>query len=477
MTNPQPYDEGNAVGKIRLRPLPLDVTDSDPFENDRLNRHRAGELLAEIVHVLEGSAVIGLHSPWGTGKTTFLRMWSALLRKHGRHTILFDAWQSDFQDDPFSALVSTLTESLEGRAQPKLLRMTREAAAELARKAIPVAIRLGTGGLLNLSEGIEKEVAVATASLVEDRIKQYEEGSDSIVSFKAKLGELAQEQGPIIVLVDELDRCRPTYALELIEVAKHLFDVDSVVFVLALDHRQLAHSVRAIYGEGFDSEGYLRRFIDLDYRLPPPDVASFAEQLLERYRVRDYLPRSGDDSAVSFDLFEDIVSQLAVGFELSLRQVEHAVVRTALTLAGIAGTTTRRWAATFAVLLMLRMGKPDLYRRFLEGRVGAENVIKEVEEATAHTTLSPSVRAVIAAVAWAGGQSWGGRLIPFDRLAEEAKNGENPEQSGFASHVLHWLRQASFGQPGLGLEYSRDRIELISDGLTWAVADEDPEVA
>ena len=72
-------------------------------------------------------------------------------------------------------------------------------------------------------------------------------------------------------MIDELDRCRPPYAVELLEVAKHLFSVDYIVFVLAVNRPELAHSIRDLYGSGFDAAGYLRRFFDIDFRLPDPE--------------------------------------------------------------------------------------------------------------------------------------------------------------------------------------------------------------
>ena len=92
--------------------------------------------------------------------------------------------------------------------------------------------------------------------------------------------ELAESHGqhPLVVVIDELDRCRPSYAVELLKAAKHLFAVDGVVFVLALNRSELSHSIGALYGGKFDATGYLRRFIDVDFRLPDPDRAAFIDR-------------------------------------------------------------------------------------------------------------------------------------------------------------------------------------------------------
>jgi hypothetical protein len=71
-----------------------------------------------------------------------------------------------------------------------------------------------------------------------------------------------------VILIDELDRCRPTYAIEMLEAIKHWFCVPNVVFVLAMDREQLSHSIRAVYGQGFDVDGYFLRFFHLLEQMP-----------------------------------------------------------------------------------------------------------------------------------------------------------------------------------------------------------------
>ena len=83
------------------------------------------------------------------------------------------------------------------------------------------------------------------------------------------------------MLVDELDRCRPTYAVEFLEVVKHLMTVDHVVYAFAMNRPELAHTVSSCYGPEFDGKGYLRRFIDVDFTLPQPSRRSFIRSLFE----------------------------------------------------------------------------------------------------------------------------------------------------------------------------------------------------
>ena len=109
---------------------------------------------------------------------------------------------------------------------------------------------------------IIKQIGQIISSLIEDKLTSYQNVKESIKVFRGTLENIAEslseEKGhPLIVIIDELDRCRPSYAVELLENAKHLFSVDHIVFVLAVNRSELVHSVKALYGDGFDALGYL----------------------------------------------------------------------------------------------------------------------------------------------------------------------------------------------------------------------------
>ena len=105
----------------------------------------------------------------------------------------------------------------------------------------------------------------------------YQKARSAIRDFRTILQEMAislaesNENRPLVVVINELDRCRPTYAAKLLEVAKHLFAVDNIVFVLAVNRDQLDHSIRGLYGSEFDAKGYLRRSSTLTSICRPPE--------------------------------------------------------------------------------------------------------------------------------------------------------------------------------------------------------------
>ena len=254
-------------------------------------------MLTRIVSRIEGSCVLALDAPWGYGKTTFLDMWAKWLRleEQGFPVVAcFNAWETDFTNHPFLALSSELTKALESCTKTAPIPdvdALKNAAKRLLRVAIPAAVSQLAGSLLPV---VGAAVGAALSEAVSDKAdtNDYLETKEAIAEFKAALEELAQGLGkPLVIMIDELDRCRPSYAVELLEVAKHLFAVGdaNVVFVLAVNRAELVHSVKALYGVGFDAEGYLRRFFDLDFQLPEPDRKPFVEDLLRTTKLTSTL--------------------------------------------------------------------------------------------------------------------------------------------------------------------------------------------
>ncbi|MCX2717397.1 P-loop NTPase fold protein [Helicobacter sp. MIT 21-1697] len=133
--------------------------------------------------------------------------------------------------------------------------------------------------------------------LVEDSakvlIEHYSQEKKCLEQLKENLTKVfelvgAKEKQPFIIFIDEIDRCRPTYAIEMLENIKHLFGIPHLVFVISIDKVQLSQSIQAIYGQ-IDTENYLRRFFDLEFILPNPSPQRFCEYLQEQLGIQTNL--------------------------------------------------------------------------------------------------------------------------------------------------------------------------------------------
>ncbi len=88
---------------------------------------------------------------------------------------------------------------------------------------------------------------------------------------------------PLFLVIDELDRCRPNYAIEFLEIVKHIFDIPNIIFVIATDSQQLSHAINAVYGDNFASERYLKRFFDQEYTLKTPSSYDYCYSMFKQY--------------------------------------------------------------------------------------------------------------------------------------------------------------------------------------------------
>ena len=361
--------------RVRIQPPVSEIPKDDPFVNDHLERKESAEVLTRIVSRIEGPCVLALDAPWGYGKTTFLTMWERWLRREAQGfpvVACFNAWETDFTNHPFLALSSELTKELEScieTAPSPVLETLKRAAKELLRVAPQLAGSLVPGG------GVVVDAALSVVSAAvsdETDTNDYLEAKEAIAEFKAALEELARGlDKPLVIMIDELDRCRPSYAVELLEVAKHLFAVDNVVFILAVNRDELVHSVKALYGSGFCAEGYLRRFFDLDFQLPEPSRDQFVQELLETTKLTSILDtrESQEERQTTMVLLTAFLGSP----ELSLRDVQQAVHRLGLVLL-LLPADVALLAVTAVVAIILRTVNLAVYRRFVDGEATDKEV-------------------------------------------------------------------------------------------------------
>jgi len=298
----------------------------DFWSGDYLNRKDIARYLTKFLQSRysakksEGGFVMAINADWGFGKTFLLTRWCDELRHLGYPTVYFDAWQNDFTPEPLVAFIAKMDEALSEhfRSVPAARRLVRAAIQKVTPLLKPAGIAV-LGAALKITAGvsIEKFVSAAADSndgdaenegeKVEKGIKALEESlgkaiksslvehqtkSKSIVAFKEKLdllvNALEKQNGvylPILFFVDELDRCRPDYAIELIEGIKHLFGVRGIYFVIGTNITELSHSIKAVYGEQFSAEKYLKRFFDFQFNLPEPAHDDFTKYLFNEIAV------------------------------------------------------------------------------------------------------------------------------------------------------------------------------------------------
>ena len=315
----------NAKKEIWLA-APLEVKPEDAFKNDALDRKIYGEALRDIIINSPPKLVIALDGDWGEGKTTFVKMCQGLLSKGEINSIYIDAFENDYVGDPFLLLSKSIISYAndEGKEIDKFRKMAKETAVSL----IPSL------GKALVSSFLSDKAAEDFAEWIEKKLGNKEQ--DQIKKFKESLSEISKELNsdgktrPLVIIIDELDRCKPTFAVDILEKVKHLFSVENVVFLLVMNKKQLQNAIQHIYGQGMeDAHTYLQKFIDIDVKIPKVLLYDNADNYSSG-TVRDYcwkLAKELGFNSSGHPCFGNIdyLAALAAHLNLSLRQIETGI--------------------------------------------------------------------------------------------------------------------------------------------------------
>ncbi|WP_346208842.1 KAP family P-loop NTPase fold protein [Aeromonas salmonicida] len=360
----------------------------DILAGDRLDRARYAEFLTNYL-AAEGKQrnyVLNLNAEWGAGKTWFIKRWYMELKAH-YPTVYIDAWQQDFSDDPLLTVISSIIDQLRDATgnkldvpdgiKTKLLGLLKVGGKLVLKSAIKKA------GLEDGDFSVEGEDA---EKLVDTLCSNHKERYESIQYLKQEIRQWVEAavsanldqldgQGrldyPAFILIDELDRCRPSYAVEMLETIKHIFDIPGVVFVLATDTEQLQHAIKVIYGEGFHASAYLRRFFRRQFSLKEISKSSFIESyiIFDDTSCGHLFPRFKKISELSL-----LLSVIADAFNLKLRDIEQYIDKV---MAAISNVSDDFDLVVFSILLLSKEHEPDLYRQIVSLELSLRNDSKK----------------------------------------------------------------------------------------------------
>ncbi len=368
---------------MQLRVKELQFLEGEwPCASDRLARHTEIENLSPVLLHAQAPLVFAIDASWGGGKTTFIRLWRHYLDKESKVSLYLNAWESDFAEDPLLPMLATLDEWLSGKPKNSKAKKAWDKAKALApsmlRASVVAGVRVATLGAIDADKAVEGVVAAATGEVAGSIVDSFNSKLSALAEFKKQLKNaldgLPDGQQNLIVFLDELDRCKPTYAIEVLERIKHLFDIDRLVFVLAINREQLSRSLQGVYGPSFDGLHYLKRFIDLDYQLRVTDIATYIDASIRHPDILAYFKSRKSDSD-GYEFGADIIKVLSIRFHYTPRDIDQLITRLRLVLRSIPQNHYLDIALLIS-LMILRQENAEIYRNYVINSSKTNNAVE-----------------------------------------------------------------------------------------------------
>jgi len=470
-----------SILKNRLKEVEIDL--ENPFLHDALGREKYAEILTSVVNTYSYSGcVLAIDGKWGTGKTTFVNMWKAYMDNHGYKTIYFNAWESDYMEDPLIALVSEL----------QILNDDKEAISKVAANVGKIVIAAGLSaikGVLKAKLGIDGEIIKDTIDQAKEvgmkSLDEYVEEKSTFEDFKSSLVEFVADNArekPIVFFIDELDRCRPDYAVKVLERIKHLFDIPNIVFVLSINKRQLGYAIQGYYGTAnMDAEDYLRRFIDLEYELPKPNMQEFSKYLYDEYGFDSFLSspqrlqyfRRGEEP----EEFRTTAAKLAETCRLDLRTQDRVFAICRLSLEALKDNNYLMPDVLY-ILCLLKVKYGEVYTGIKTKSYSVQElidalestVLKDYKQDSERNSFEKIMEYSFAALISNYNHPYYESIVDKTFVGQDSEK-ENQKEYPFKvtkldkeklNEAFDWVINHSNEKMHMGLKFSLDRIDLLS---------------
>lgn len=348
--------------------LPTDENLILTIREDALDRNADLNSFCQLLSHSNSMNSIALDGRWGSGKTFFVKQCALLINaknslsnidKDIAESILkvakqsnsfegltdnkllavyFDGWENDSNEDPVLALIYRIVQQLDLKTNGFDLNH--------------LAHILGTIGDAITGRPITSVFECLNERNIFDEIRKHEDLETTIKKFFEEI--LFEKAERLIVFVDELDRCRPSYAVRLLERIEHYFINDRITFVFSVNLEQLQHTIKNFYGNDFDACRYLDRFFDLRLSLPPINTTKYYNYLnlsnnIVGDRVLMRIQQTFNMSIREFCKFYDLVK--VSGMKSNFNNMEDFMFKYVVTLC-----------------LALKIINLDLHEEFMHGK-------------------------------------------------------------------------------------------------------------
>lgn len=352
------------------------------YINNILNRNTYIHSFISMLLNIENGGVIAIDGEWGSGKTHFVQQVKWLLDSasenitsdvktvlnntspkldnligHKYKAFYYDAWKHDKSNNPFFTLLRTMILAFGGidyfKDETSFINSLLKGASHIVKGVTPIDAELifkGTKALCGIND------AEQFSEL--EFIEQMDNQVDSFLDYICE-----GQYDKLVVFIDELDRCRPSFAVELLEIIKHYFNNDKVIFVLSTNLSEFQYCIKQYYGDGFNGWKYLDRFIDLRLTVPTISTEDYYKYLWQK---------------TGTDRIDDISIACAKYFGFNLRDIQrynqqvniafHSYINTIYQNNDFSEELDSLYAVFTPILLALKLYSVEEFKDFISGK-------------------------------------------------------------------------------------------------------------
>jgi hypothetical protein len=308
------------------------------------------------------TTIVALNAPFGSGKTYFLESWYKDLQNRNIPCAYFSAWETDFAQEPLVAFMHYMLSSFK---KPQTAKDMVDNDESVRQHSLELLKLIGLSNVSDYASFLSEEKPDNSIDLFGKIIEERKQFKLALKSIIEKACEQKRGNGDtpfaFILIIDELERCKPTYAVELLEQLKHfLGGISQLNVVLGIDNEQLKHTVQHHYGQGYDAEGYLKRFFQKSVLLPRTKYS----------KLEDFF--NDDTERISFDLLRpDLRSLIQYKTDKDLLDPKFKIQERRIQLPYDKGF--------IKFLLLLKSTKPSFYYKVMKRLLDESEFWEQVE--------------------------------------------------------------------------------------------------
>lgn len=359
---------------IELKPTCENILKT--IKDDVIKRNDTLKKFISILYSLEDNNIISLNGEWGSGKTFFVKQIEKVISNlngnvdkeiadfiddfknkelkdiniQGKmETIYFNAWEYDSSQDPLIALIYSI---IANNSELKDMVQIREKIGDKIARIIS-SLNFGAsflGGKVSVEyhHNYRENKNITEEIISMEQIKEV---------FNQLLQDImAEKVEKLIIFIDELDRCNPSFAVKVLERVKHFFDDERFIFVFSVNLNELQYTIKKFYGEGIDGYAYLDKFFDLSFSLPNIDLES-------------YINSKGIIITGKGYYLDEVPTEMCKIYNFSLRQCNRYLKLISLVIKKLneSGRNILASHVIFPILLAVKIKNLNLYTAIVNG--------------------------------------------------------------------------------------------------------------